>query len=422
MFKKILIGIILFGVVAVLLLQIDDELNPEVAAFLEQAKPAEKSDAYLYLLGIVAAKGEDPSVVGKQLFADMQQAEEQYSFNDDSFGYEGYLEIKRLSQPEGKLFCSSWQEGCWQTVFENRHDREKALQENATLLNRYKAFKKLTDYHSLAQPTEVEVYPPFHYLLKANRLVALEAINMEPAQSLNMLLGHITELRLQLKRADNLIGKMIFTVMLSDSLDVASVISHKENIDFKGEILPLTQRERDLASAIPREFAMGYGVYSQLDNNPEFFARNGWRSYTPSWLVRLFFKPNMTANDAFLFYSDIVRRSQLAQIEFTESDFGITEESYPQLSSIRNSVGNILNGIAKPNFDKYITRLFDLNAKITIFNQTTNKAELPENLAYIQNPYYETGGTAYYSEDGKSICLTGPLADDKNQRCLRVKL
>ena len=423
MIKKILLGL-----VVILLLQIDNDLKPEIADMLEQAMPAESSEAYLYLLGIVAAESEDPSVVGRQLFTDMQRAEEHYTFGDQSFEYEAYPEDKMLPLPQGELFCDSSEEGCWQAIFNKKQEREQVLQANTTLLERYNAFISLPDYHSLAKPTEQEVFPPFSYLIKANRLVILNAINThqtaEYGRTINVLTDHVSTLRNQLMRADNLVAKMVYSAMISDNLDALSLIIHASNGVLNDEIASLSLAERDLALAMSREFAMGYGLYTNLDRNSEFFgyAEDGWKGYMPGWLVRVFFKPNMTANDAFIFYSDTVQRSQLAQTEFAKSDLERSEEPYFKLSSIRNSVGNILNSIARPNFDQYIARLFDLNTKISIFNQIADKAVLPIDIDYIQNPNYGTGDTAYYSEEGKSICLTGPLEDERSLRCLRVKL
>lgn len=431
MFKKIVIGIILFGVIAVLLLQIDDELDPEIATFLEQARPAESSEAYLYLLGIVAAEGEDPLTVGKQLFASMQHAEENYTFGDEAFGYEGYPADKKLALPEGKFFCSGRDEQCWPTLFSNPSELEQVLRDHATLLKRYQSFVQLADYRSLSKPILLEVFPPFDYMLKANRLVVLNAIYMAdaaeptPTQAIDMLARHIVALRQQLIKVDNILGKVIYSALIAESIDALSLISHQNNMVFKDEILPISSLEHDFSTVMPREFAMSFDLFMSMDGHPDFFAKSNINDdyKAPSWLVRAVFKPNMTVNNSLLFYKSAIARSQLEQIAFTRAVTGENDDG-DQLSkfSIRNYAGNILNRIAVPNFDQYIARFFDLNAKIAIFNQTRDKKQLPEDLDYIQNPYYEAGGTAYYLDDGKTICLTGPLGKDKDHRCLRVKL
>lgn len=424
MFKKSLIGIILFSVITTLLLQIDDDLNPEVATLLEQAKPAEHSEAYLYLLGIVATEGEDPLTVGKQLFTLIQQAEKNYTFGDESFDYQGYPEDKKLALPQGELFCSGWDDGCWQSIFSNEYDIDQTLKTHALLLERYHVFLKMDDYRSLSRPILLETFPAFHYLLKANRLVILSSIKTKQT---SILINTIAALRQNLKRADNLIGKMIYSALISDNLDALFLIAHQEKSTLKDKIPSLLQSERDFGSAMPRELALSYDIGAGLEKDTDFFssANMGVNISTPSWMVKPLFKPNMSLNHVGDFHKKVIARSQLTPIEFAsavlDDDKRLrTKPSY--LSYIRNPIGFILNDVASPSFDQYIAKLFDLNAKVAIFNQTTNKVELPADLDYIQNPYYETGGTAYYSKDGRSICLTGPLENDKNQRCLRVKL
>ena len=428
MFKKILIGILLFGVVAVLLLQIDDELDPDIATFLEQAKPAESSEAYLYLLGIEAAEGEDPLTVGQRLFASMQQAEED-RLGDESFRAEGYPEDKKLALPQGELFCNRKDVECWKTIFTNRHDIESALQDNGTLLNRYQTFMNMDDYASLVKPMMTEPHPPFAFLTKANTLVILKAINIgrtaQPKQGIKIIMSNILMLRQKLESADSLIGKMIYAAIISDLLDGLSLLNHQEHpiLDGSLRLSSISLAERDFNIVMSREFAMNYDLFVSLDKNPNFFARKTFiESYIPSWSTRTIYKPNMSINEQYWFYKKVIAHSRLEQVNFTPEVLNKKEFLTSKFSSIRNPVGSILNDISNPYYGQYIARLFDLNAKIAIFNQTVNKETLPSDLGYIQNPYYEKGGTAFYSDDGKSICLTGPLDDDKNQRCLRMKL
>ncbi len=422
MIKKIVIGLLLY-VAAILLLQIDDDLNPEATAFLERAKPAKQSEAYLYLLGIMAAEDEDPLTVGKQQFALIQQAEESYTFWDENFEYEGYPKEKALRLPEGELFCHSRDEHCWQTIFDNSNGHKEALQTYATLLDRYEAFRLLDDYHTLTKSSMVAPLPPVQYLVQANRLLTLQAITDadkgDLEQAVKRLLDNISALRMQLKNADTLVGEVVFNKMLSNSIDVLSLLIHEYNIPFDDEITPILSAEHDLTTAMSREFAMSSNLFRNLDRNSELFKMEG---NSPAWYARIFFKPNMSINEAFLAYENIAARSTLEQTVFADADFENVEMSYFSLAFVRNSAGSILNNIATPQYAQYTASLFDLNAKITLFNQVVGKAQLPVDLDYIQNPYYKTGGTAYYSDDGKSICLTGPLEDEKKRRCLRVKL
>ncbi len=261
------------------------------------------------------------------------------------------------------------------------------------------------------------------HLFQANRLLILQAISDadkgDVALSVKRLSEDISALRKQLKNADTLVGKMLFKGIISNSIDALSLLIHEYNIPFGDEIAPLLPVEHDLTTAMSREFTMHSSLFRNLDRNSEFFEMEG---SNPAWYTRIFLKPNMSINQAFLAYENIAARSTLEQTVFADIDFENVEMSYFSLVFFRNSAGRILNNIATPQYAQYTASLFDLNAKIALFNQIVGKAELLVDLGYIQNPYYKTGGTAYYSDDGKSICLTGPLEDEKKRRCLRVKL
>lgn len=408
-------------------MQIDDELNPEVERFLAQSKVSDNSEAYLYLMGIDALADENPSEIGKQVFESIQQNESLATSDVEPIELLDMTDENKLPLPSSERFCSSWHEDCFETIFSNNDDLAEILSSNAILLQRYQTFINMSDYHTLAKPTASEIFPPYSYLAKGNRLVILKAVQTaqtaDPAQAVTILMDNISVLRQQLKSADNLIGKMIYTALISDNLDALSIFIHQQNIAFGHEIVSVSLAERNFEVAMVREFALIYDVYTSLDKNPEFFAQAGFEneSTAPKWLVKTVFKPNMSVNEAYLFYENIATRSQLKQQDFA-SGAENNEQLQIQTSSIRNYAGSILNNIAYPDFDKYIARLFDLNAKIALFNQTADSTELPADLSTIQNPYYGTGNTAYYSDDGKNICLTGPLENDRNQRCLRVKM
>lgn len=412
MFKKVLIGFSVFSILALLLLQIDDDLHPEIPAFLEQAQPAEYSEAYLYLLGFEAAEGEDPLTAGKQFLGNE-------SLKFKLFAGEG----EKLALPQGELFCNPSDEACWQTIFVNRHHIEQRLKTHSVLLERYQAFIELDDYRQMRTSTGLSMALSFvhEYLENANRLVILKAVHTARTGKGELAIKNLTEnillLRQKLKSADDFFGKVIYVGMISEAIDALSLLIYQEQFIIEESLPPISLAERDLSTVVANEFKPLYKAFYQ----PLIPTNIDQRSFS-SW-KKVLFKLNMTINDGFLVYKELGRRSKLDPIEFANVNFKKLGVPYYKLPLIRNYMGNRLNSIMIPFFfEDYIPPLFDLNAKIAIFNQTANKAELPIDLDTIQNPYYETGNTAYYSENGKSICLTGPFEDDDNLRCLRVKL
>lgn len=423
MLKKI--SIILIILISVILLQqIDDELNPEIKPFLTKSKAVGTSEAYLYLLGIDTSADKNPSKVGKQLFASIRKKE---SLAANDIKILDTADKSKLPLPTGSFFCSNQDDNCFDIIFSGNNNLAKTLLSNAILLERYQSFITMTDYQTLSKPAMSMITPAYQYLEKGNRLVILKAISIAQASTstnaIDILLKNVSNLRGHLKNADDLIGKMLFTALISHNLDALSLLIHQQKIAFNYQMAPISLAERNLETVMAREFAMFYELFISLDKKPDFFSRIGESNQIPApgWLVRTVFKPNNSINALYPSYKSTVKKSQLEPKAFADIA-GNAKVFYPQSSYIRNITGTILLSLGNPDFEQYIARLFDLNAKIALFNQTAEKTELPDKLGYIQNPYFEMGNTAYYLNQGKSICLTGPLEDSRNQRCLQVKI
>lgn len=426
---------IIFAIIisAILLLQIDDDLNPEIAPFLAKGVATAPNDAYFYLMGIDAPAGENPLEAGKKKYAAIDQTK---SIFDEHIPADSTVRKNKLTLPEGKYF--GYAEKDYLSAMFSANDVAQVLAENAVLLERYQTLIEIKGYQTVTNATLSETFPNYSYLTKGNKLLFLKTINTAKTsgveKAIPLLTDNLSALRMQLKNADNLVGKLIYTLLISESLDVLSILVHQQKSFSAVNIAPISLAERKFDIVMSREFAMAYDALTQLDRSPDFFTHTGAlkgefdndKGSAPGWWVRAIYKPNMSANGQYLFYKEIVALSQLEQAEFAS----ITQETKKkdeellsvETSYIRNAAGSILLNIASPAFEGYTALLFDLNAKIAIFNQTANKAELPTDLSNIQNPYYDKADTAYYSEDKKSICLTGPLNDDKNRRCLRLKL
>jgi len=286
---------------------------------------------------------------------------------------------------------------------------------------RYRAFIKLNDYAILSRPTMLEPLPPYKYLSAANRLAIFDAIAQAgggaPNEAINGLLSNIKQLRIQLSNADTIISKLIFLMLIADSIDVISLINNKYQIHLDNDIELLDQSERDFETAMMREFAMAYYTHMNLDRNPEFFEQGG---YIPGWLVRAIFKPNMTLNAIYPDHVNVVRMSRLDPVSFAKEQ---SNEQTPRkvLLSIRNIVGSALNQIASPNWSQYIAKFHDVNCKIILFNALNDNSDKLSKLDQLQNPY-GLKSTPNKTGDGKWVCFDGPLADDKFLRCLVIEI
>lgn len=418
MFK--IISAILIVIISIdLLLQIDDDINPEAVSFLTKATVTNKNnEAYFYLLGLNAAEGSDPVSVGLAIFTQ----------NDiTKTGSHPKLEL-----PSGANFINAT---TINALF-NVNNTSTVLTKHAVLLKRYETFITKKDYLTLNEPSlSSDMLPTYSYLTAGNKLYMLKAIHMahnnEAKLAVELLMANLSHLRMQLRNADSLIGKLIYTSIIDQNLDVLSILLHQKKVVLNTKLLPLSSAERDFNKAMSRELLFVNNILTDLDKNPQLFEQseidfNNETSSedtpnTPAWLVRILFKPKMSINAKFPYYQKVAKQSRLTPSQFSQSIKHSTPQhtSYSVLYYIRNFVGSILMDTV-PEFDQYIVRVFDLNAKISLLNQLPT-VDSTNSIANIINPYFNKTGTAYYTKDNASICLTGPSDDDKS-RCLKIKL
>lgn len=421
--KLILSAVFLLIISSVLLLQIDDDLEPEAQSMYEQAVAHKESEAYIYLMGILAAVDEKPEDVGESLLKSIREAEKKYfkshRLNQD-FDYDEYPHEKRLPLFE---LAPCEDDDCKHIdrLFTQKFDLDNLPKEQENLLKRYRRFIALKDYHTLAIPHLLSPLPPYQYVMKGNDLANLEAIhkarngNIDAAKK--RLLDDISSLRIQLQQADNLVAKMIYTIAISRNIDVLSVLIHKNNSPSKEKIKPLTPDEKSVVKAMNHEFGLSYNLYSSMDRSQDIFSKNG---YTPGWITRMLFKPNMTINSSYPQLKQVGENSLLNPKEFVMTVASerplVSKKTY-----IRNYLGTVLGQISTPNFSQNIAKLFYLDAKIHLFNETADKTELPSSVSHISNPFSDKK-TAFYSEDKKAVCIDGPFPHKRKEvSCLRIK-
>jgi len=426
-FKFIALAILLFIISSILLLQIDDDLDPQAQSMYEQAIAHKESEAYLYLLGMQAAADEKPEVVGKTLMASIRAAEKKYFENPhtQTFEYEDYPAEKSLPLPE---LGACAEKDCEYTdrLFAYPFNLEVLPEEQKVLLKRYKKLIAMRDFHTLSLPHIYVRLPAFQYLTKGNTLVSLEAIEKAKKGDLKkakeLLLNDISLLRFNLQQADTLITKIIYVSMISKSLDVLSVVIHKYDSPTEENIQSLTSDERSLVKAMNYEYGFGHTLFKSLDKAPNLLSTidNSKEGNLPAWVSRILFKSNMTINAIFPALRQVGEDSLLTSKAFTLK-IASDKPKPKEMSTIRNYAGTILGRIVGPDFNPYISRVFALDAKIHLFNKTANQAKLPTTLSHIRNPFYDDKA-AYYSEDKKAVCVDVPLLDErKDYRCLRVK-
>ncbi|GAA0820932.1 hypothetical protein GCM10009111_27160 [Colwellia asteriadis] len=402
---KTLIVILLFVSTLVLIAQIDDELSSQSNELMAYIETPVYNEAYFYLLGFYANKNDEPADVGKALFKQYQQLE-----LNDSYQVVEYEQAKKLPLPSGELFCRAWEEGCLALLFSSDLSDELQQTDYQVLLARVNHFHQFNHYQTLTKPLITEVFPPLQYLRAAERIKVLHAIKAHQAGNsqgaITALQQQLSTLRKFLALQDNLIGKVFFLMKAAEVVDVLSVIGAQSQLNLD-TIKTLSHEEKDLSKSFAREFAMSFYMLKALDRDPEIFHLG---DDFPGWITRILYKPNMTVNANASVYTQLGQRSLLTPAQFAKTTGADISGSK---SFIRNYIGSVLTDIALPNFDEYIARFMDFDAKVTLFNH------LYGGVDKAKSPYDKNEPPI---KAAKRVCFNGPLQDDYMLRCVTTKI
>lgn len=403
------------GVLAIFFLQFDDDLSPEVKAWMTliEDRSESESEAFLYLIGIVATEGEDVVNVGKEIVNFVQEAEQGDNPDSGPPEFEGYPKSKHLKYPSNSdsIYCPLWEDNCLPKIVAANDRWQKDLNRWMAVYRRYLSFIEHKEFATLTKPHVNEIFPKYQYLTTGNRLRLFEAMSKaskgSPLVAVSMLADDIEKLRNQLKVSDNLVHKIIFTMLISYNLDAIVHIKSAYDLNNVNPIPQLSKDELSMELPIIREFALMYNTIKELDKHPDFFNMGG---NAPGWLVRAAFKPNITINKSYYGYSETVRLSKLPANQFAIQVSQPKPEEAHDIS-LYNYAGDKLLNIAKPDFGVYIARVHDLNAKIYLVNHVLSDSKIQP-----INPYYPDVAVETPKE-GK-LCLDGPYPDERNLRCI----
>ncbi len=409
--KILLISILILAVLFVLNL-FDEELGPEAQALLDRVDYKKESGSFIYLLGIVAAPDEDPAELGRSLLEEYRLLE-----GDENYPVAEYPYSQRLPLPEGELFCSVSDAGCLKTLFTKEFDIDALEAENRVLIERVRKIQATGEFNTMTMPSMNEPIPEYDYISRATRLAVLKAISIykegRTEEALRLLMNRLAVARQNMALQDTIIGKLIYAFKVSEILDVASVILDREQGVLQvHKIPPLSPEEKGFGQISAREFMSLYHVILDVDEHTE---QEGAKRVFMVFLKRLIYKPNMTANAIVPVYSRVEKLSEMSPKEFAEEvESGVKPDI--STSMIRNYVGHAMLEVSAPNWEEYVQRLLDLDAKIELFNYIHHFRFAADK---VWNPYYED---EYSYRQGKAVCFRAPLEARESFRCLRIKL
>ena len=406
------------------LLQIDDDLDPKAMQWISEVNSNKKSDAYYFLMGIFAGENENPSEVGFKLYQNIHVAQEAHITNKTPFVFDDYPNDKKIALPDSGLFCKIWEIDCLKNIINHKSDLPGLLKTYSTLAERYQKFLAFDEYETLSKPMVSEPMLSYQYLWPGHRLQSLAALkqarNGNPREAIDALSKNAGRIKLKIRLEDSIVGKIVFLHMLAENIDLISILAHQYNMTDLPVIKLLNKAERDFERPIKREITMAYNIYQNLDRNSDFWQIGG---ATPGWVVRSLFKPNMTLNINVIGMFDIIDASHLDQKEFGAylKTKNSEVESVPETTvSLRNHTGQILTGMATPNYIPYIAKFHDINSKITLLNNINLLKSNKKEFYNIKSPYGLDDKPAL-SKDGNRICFNGPFEDERYFRCLIIK-
>lgn len=397
----------------------DEALSPEAEGWLKQFSERPKhSDAFLYLNGLDAPADEEPAELGAARLAHYQH------WLATSEPSDQYWELQQatLPLPQGPAFCAREESACWRDLFAS--DPSEVLAEHAVLLERYRHLMTLDDYATLTSPTLSDPLPPFFYLRRGHQLQAIYALQLAKSgagsEALRLLESDLVQLRRQLAQADHLVLKMILIAMLDEHLNWLAFLYREGLIPAPEPVKPLSDAERSFSLAFQREFVGSAALYADLGGVD---LGSGQPKALEHMALLLAYKPRMTINSALLPYQSWSAVSQLPPAGFRKHLASGRQEAERD-RPWRNYVGVLLRDIALPDFNSYIGRAQDLDAKLKLLNLLP---QLPKNtppsaaqlaaLEQADSPY-QRGQLPFWQADIAKLCYAGPLPQHKGSRCL----
>jgi len=382
----------------------DQDLNHEAKELINLVESTEESEAFLYLLGMEAPEGVDPTEFGRNRLEETELAPMSASANAG----------ERITAPKSPLLCNVSEFSCRKTLFTTDFDSEKIRLQNKTLLTRVEEFHRYDEFRTLTDPSNYDVYPKHSFLTAAARIEILSAISAyrdgRIEEAVDTLSKQIEINRRAMSHQDSLIGKMVYVWVLSEIVNVVSIILSNSPIQEDIYFPKLSREEKDFFEIAARELVItrnNYQLASQASDDGVDIVVN--------WFLRYFLKPNMSTNMAATQFTKGAKLAQLSHEEFANPQNNM-DAVFNNRLPFENKIGNFLaehHTDLKPN----IARLYDLDAKLELFNH--RYAEKRE-FSTAKNPYYPDEPLAIFHD---RVCFRGPIELGSDQgKCLITQI
>ncbi len=350
----------------------DEELLPGAAAWLADEVPPfpDEENAHLHLWGFAAARGEAPLTRGRKVITVLQQPDPAWMDMDPPPRAIGNADGV---QPAGlDELCDPLNDDCL-AVYRNDISAVLAREDNALLLERYRALLTVPHYRKVERPYLKMPSPPYGKAIAVQKLYLAVAaghyLRGDAAPGLTMLEADLRFWRMVMAEGNGMIAKMVAVKMVARDMRLLALLldsreATPELLRFVADIAPLSEAELDMEWAFRDQFRLLETMVEEMIEAPA-----SERSQGNLLLLVAPFKPNAMINDLYRLNADMLKASHQpveqvaismrASVERHIDQFGWWDYLYSPLNAIASTT-------AIPDFSRYVFNLHDLDAFMTL--------------------------------------------------------
>lgn len=421
---KKLVGIfLLLSQLLFLLLQIDDPLDKDGLKWVESVDYKTPNDSYYYLLGLNVAADQNPLEFGKAKVKQMREWEAKYQHCGNGRQYPFSLKPEKVlieKFPKNSLkHYKDYYDAVTDVGFS-----ASLKQKERELLRRYRQWLSMKPHRTMDCPTDLLGHSAIGSLIYADELYLLNVASLFAEKRYQEARIEVDWYSTQLLEKINDVSPMTYKSLmfkrLNKLLDMISIMAQKKpglfseiKIDqqlltdaepyFRRQLLTSFNSDMSMQTLAAYEWPFSSGSEWFESRNEEFKAAK----FTPRWLTKTFYKPNMNFNRNYKKYLKLSQYSKLSPREFFEA---IRQEcdydcNWPTFSKLRNY------GTYKQRFWSFgyasLYRSYDLVAKLALVNNVTrgNGNVLIESTT---NPYTDEAD-AYFDPKLHRICFKSSM-------------
>jgi hypothetical protein len=398
----------------------DTSLSRSAAALTkaETIGTPDQSKSYRIVLGMHAAEQDDAYTVGGQLIASYRKASEGFSPLDE-IAFSEYPDESTIYIPtadESELYCKVTDPGCFDQILADKAARDDERKRLSTIVERYIVYLDTNDFRSELAESVNTPWPEYRYVFAANRMRIFDAFDLVEKGNVDLavegMLEETRQLRQKLAASDVIIHKVITAHLIRDNLEAIAYVHSIGNGQLVKPIDYLTPQELSFEKPLQNEFFMTRDIIVAIDSEPEKLSEE---LEVPAWICQLLVQPNKLINRL---ADRINKHAELSRVDpaafsaaFDDLDM-IDDSNY----SLSPTVDELMTNIIEVQYEDYIGRVFDLNAKIALVN-----AQITGETDSLVNPYYpDDEVTLHVDDDALNVCMDGPLPDEKHMRCLDI--